>query len=458
MSNRFIELVPTNVPSTGKISFKNGHPVIQFLIGASDYLLLGSSIRLCGDFKCFLDSTTTPSSAAAPYIADQLNMDCRTGVFGAIEQLVVKNVGQFSTIEHIKSYNRFMASYMPVTSADTDVSGHFSETALTTANPYEQKQSVVNGKGAAGAVNDNDQNSFSVHLPCGLFLGQQPIFIGEQGINGIVIELHLTPDSQFFHAMNGLPQGGTATTATLANAYYEFSNLKLTAELIQPDPKTLQSLTSKSGSTYQYNSISSYYTSINSANAIVNFNLGLRNVLGCWCNFIEANRINNFQFNGLSTRWIHNGPAAGAAAGAVQPPAYIKTLIFTRGGVKFPENYDTETLQKTTAGNDFADPAVVRGFMNAITQFSKMGRTMVSPNNTYQNDSAVDTEKLDGGQIAGVGIAYDQVSGQGVDMSSQNFGIRMDCNQLTDNPTGLYLFVHSKQTLVFNGSGVQILK
>ena len=47
MSNRYIELVPTNVPSDGKISFKNGHPVIQFIIGASDFLLLGSSVRLC---------------------------------------------------------------------------------------------------------------------------------------------------------------------------------------------------------------------------------------------------------------------------------------------------------------------------------------------------------------------------------------------------------------------------
>mgnify|MGYP003673620843 CR=1 FL=1 len=441
MSNRFIELVPTNVPSTGKISFKNGHPVIQFLIGASDFLLLGSSLRFCGDFKCFLRDGVAPSKAIR---LDQLNMDCRTGIFGAIDQLVVKNVGQYSTIEHIKNYNRFMASYMPVTSASSDVSGHFGETALTTGNPQEQKSAVVNGENTT-----TDQNSFSVHLPCGLFLGQQPIFIGEQGINGILIELHLTPDNQFFHSMNGVLQDSGSGKEVLDNAYYEFSNLKLTAELIQPDQQTMSSLMGKAGSTYQYNSISSYYTSINSANAIVNFNLGLRNVLGCWANFIEAKRINNFQYNGLETRWLHNSDNS---------PAYIKTLIFTKGGVKFPENYDTQTIQKDAPTNTFADPSVLSGFMNAITQFSKMSRTMVSPNNTYQNSSEVDTEKLDGGQIAGVGIAYDQVSGQGVDMSTQNFGIRMDCNLITDNPTGLYLFVHSKQTLVFNGSGLQILK
>ena len=78
MSNRYIELVPTNVPSNGRISFKNGHPVIQFLIGASDYLLLGSSVRLCGDFKCWLSTTpTVPKTFGGVNNSerDQLNME-----------------------------------------------------------------------------------------------------------------------------------------------------------------------------------------------------------------------------------------------------------------------------------------------------------------------------------------------------------------------------------------------
>ena len=49
-TNRYIEIVPTNVPSTGVISFRGGNPVIQFIIGASDHYLLGSSIRIAGDY------------------------------------------------------------------------------------------------------------------------------------------------------------------------------------------------------------------------------------------------------------------------------------------------------------------------------------------------------------------------------------------------------------------------
>ena len=65
---------------------------------------------------------------------------------------------------------------------------------------------------------------------------------------------------------------------------------------------------------------------------------------------------------------------------------------------------------------------------------------------------------MEGSQFAGVGIAYDHVSGQGVDFSNQNWGIQMNTDLTTNNPLGVYLFVHSKQTMVFNGSGVQVLK
>ena len=133
-------------------------------------------------------------------------------------------------------------------------------------------------------------------------------------------------------------------------------------------------------------------------------------------------------------------------------------MVFTRGGVKFPNNYDTQTLQKNTPTNNFADPSVVSGYINAISQFAKMGRTMVSPNNTYQNGLNTDNYELEGSQFAGVGMAYDQVSGQGTDFSNQNWGLMLETNLTTDNPMGVYLFCHSKQTMVFNGSGVQILK
>lgn len=445
-ANRYIEIAPTNVPSTGKISFRNGQPVIQFIIGASEHLLLGSSIRLTGDFQCFQapDVPMTAGTAA--------NMDAKTGVYSTFDQLVIKNHGQFSVIENIKNYNRFMASYLPVTSSLNDTIGHFSNTALTAPNFNTMKTTVVDN---VGDSMENPQNSFSVHLPCGFLLGQQPIFLSSQGgINGIVIELHLAPDNNVFHVNK--PSPSSADAAGINQSYYEFSNLKLTAELVEPDAQTLSSLQGGIGQTYQYNSISSYYTSINSANAVVNFNLGLRNVLGVFANFVSAQRINNYQWNGMETRWLHND-GAGAGSGDA---AFIKTLIWTKGGTKYPLSYDTETIQKDYRSNTSVDPAIIRGFMDSVVQFAKPSRTSVSPNNTYQTQASPtsDNEWIDNGIIAGIGQSYDQISDQGVDFSTQNFGIQMSCNLITDNPTGLYLFVHHKATLVFNSSGLQVLK
>lgn len=454
MPNRYIEIVPTNVPSNGKISFKDGHPVIQFLIGASEHLLLGSSIRLCGDFQTFISTALVGANRGTPPGADQLYADPKTGVYGTIDQLVIKNVGQFSTIEHIRSYNRMMATYIPTTSSIEDTLGHFGETALTMPNVKAMKEGVINYSGNNTGV-DERKNSFSCHLPCGMFNGQQPIYLGRNGVNGIIIELHLSPDSNFFY------QGDNALdTSAIQDAYYEFSNLKLTAELVEPDAKTLASLNSAGGSTYTYNSISSYYTSVNSALSVINFNLGLRNVLGGWMNFIPAVNINNWRYNGLDTRHLHNSssPAADNNLTASSPVAFIKNLTFTRGGIKFPDNFDTETLNKKTPSNILTDPAVQRQFMNSIVQFSKPSRTCADPYNSALSQRVSDFNELYTGCVTGIGMAYDQVSGQGVDFSSQNFGVQVDCNLITDSPVGVFLFIHSKQTLVFNGSGLQIIK
>ena len=51
MSNQHIEIVPSNVTSDGTISFKDGQPVFQFIIGEQNRYLLGQSIRLVGEFN-----------------------------------------------------------------------------------------------------------------------------------------------------------------------------------------------------------------------------------------------------------------------------------------------------------------------------------------------------------------------------------------------------------------------
>ena len=51
MSNVNLEISPSNVLSDGKVSFKNGNPVLTFIIGESEKLLIGRSVRLAGKFR-----------------------------------------------------------------------------------------------------------------------------------------------------------------------------------------------------------------------------------------------------------------------------------------------------------------------------------------------------------------------------------------------------------------------
>ena len=99
---------------------------------------------------------------------------------------------------------------MPITSALSDTIGHFSNTALTTSN-YNLTKGQNNHNGQADGK--RPQNSFSIHLPSGFLLSQNPIWLSEQGgINGLVLELHLESDNNVFHVNKPTPGSVSITT------------------------------------------------------------------------------------------------------------------------------------------------------------------------------------------------------------------------------------------------------
>ena len=47
--NSHLEIVPSNITADGKLSYKNGQPTIQLLIGAQDRFIVPGSVRLVGE-------------------------------------------------------------------------------------------------------------------------------------------------------------------------------------------------------------------------------------------------------------------------------------------------------------------------------------------------------------------------------------------------------------------------
>ncbi len=429
-----LEIVPSNVTANGSVSYRNGNPVIQFIIGEQDALLLGNTLRFTGQFRAFL-SAGTDSSSATP-----LAMSEKLGVYSTIDTLTIKSQKTGQTIETIRHYNRFLASYLPVTSSAQDNMGHLYTSALILPNYDAQTQSVVNIPSQ-----ETTGNHFCCALPCGLFNGRNPIPLMPEAIGGLLIELHLAPDQQVFHS-------NTNVATETGEAFYEFQDISLCCETITPDPQTMAGLKSQSSGTFEYNSINSYYQTINSANGIINFQLGLSRVLGAFANIVPASHINNYLYDGLAT--LYPTKSDGSSAD-------ITELFFTRNGSKFPLDYNIETLQSTDTTNKTVDPQIVYYYMDAITKFADIKRTSINQVNTRyaggETPARFDKDFADGGCGFGVGVAYDRVSDQGVDFRSVNFGLNMSLGLTDDSPQAFYLFVHNKNTLVFGPGGIQVM-
>ena len=433
VSNMNIEVVPSNITSNGSISFKNGNPVIQFIIGEQDRLLIGNSVRFAGKFRALLSSGSSSSSDVS-----SLAMSEKLGVYSCIDTLTIKSQRTGQTIESIRHYNRFLASYLPVTTSKEDNIGHLYESALILPNYAAQQQSVVNIPSSSST-----QNHFCMNLPCGLLNGGEPIPLMPEAVGGLLIEIHLTPDQQVFHTQ------GDSDSASYADSFYEFSDVSLVAELMEPEPQALQQMKSQQSGTYEYNSINSYYQTINSANGIINFQLGLSRVLGVFANIVPAAHINNLAFDGLATLYPTNSDGRSAD---------ISELFFTRNGSKFPVDYNITTLQQDDPANKIADSEIYHHFVNAIQKFSDNTRTSLNPQNVRLSDSArFDKDFAFGGCGFGVGVALDTISDQGVDYRNVNFGINMSLDLTSDSPQAFFVFVHNKQTLVFGPQGIQVL-
>ena len=198
---------------------------------------------------------------------------------------------------------------------------------------------------------------------------------------------------------------------------------------------------------YDYNSINGFYATIQNSYATINFQLGLKRVLAFWASFIRSSHINNYQYNSFSRQDIRDGGTHSA----------IKEVFFTRDAIRFPQEYIMTTVQhakdKIVHGED---PQITRNFLNSVSPFTKLRRTTVSPYNTPGTNQS-DLNLPDGGNIFGIGCALDIISNQGVDYSNSQFGLVVNTSLLGDNPQSVFVFVHAKQTLLMNASGIQVL-
>jgi len=435
-ARKYLTLNPNNVPASGKVSFARGNPIITITVGRQDAMLDLSSLRLSGKLNIWRDAAGTlhPAAGAAGNAPEAMASQ-KLGIYGCIDQLVFRHAETKQVLEHIRSYGRFMSSYLPVMAGTQDQIGHLNESALIMPNYQAFRDSVVRRVG---------ESSFCIPLPSGMTLGGEALPLSSLPLE---IEIHLAADSQFFYSSDGV-------TTNIANCFYELNDLAVTCEVEE-------GVDAPDQGAFSFNSITSYFSTLESTNSIINYQLGLSKVLGAFVNFVPSSFVNNLSQDGYLTYMpsLANGDLAN-----------LDTVSFLRNGERFPLAFEIDSdYNATTNVNTVVDSQVIKTFLSSIIPESIHNRTSISPQNSNRNftvnavaGAAVDAAAgyrlmPEGGAVYGVGVLYDMLDSEGVDFSNAQFSIQM-VNGLTDsNAVSAYLFIKSKVTVAYNANGVQVI-
>ena len=407
MSSQYFNIIPSNNSNAG-YAFSDGQNLINFVLGSQGNTLAGTSIRLNGRFE-----TKTGSAADGEF-----NINPRVALLSLIDTLSISSHETGQLIESIKFYPRFLSSYLSTLQSEDDISSF-----MSVANGSSQTLGGSKTGVSSNSVDANNVQDFSIALPCGLFLsGRVPL----DKVKGLFISLTLSNDQTLYRADAG------------KSPQYKITNVHLSGRMDAGSPQMSQ---------MEYNSVSSYYGIINSSYGSIQYNLGLSSVLGAWLNFVPSEFINNYTYDAIGTY-----PLMSSSSGIARP----SEVTFLRGGVRFPLDYNI--VDEYTANQTLFNSQITLNYMSAIRKFSKIGRTCVSPLNTnVLANMAADADNISGSQVYGIGVRFDSTSDAGSDFSTVPFGVSIKSDLQTNYSNSAYLFIHHKNTLVFDNGGLQVL-
>jgi len=442
-TSRYIEIRPDNIPADGKISFKNGFPVLSFTVSAQDGMLDPSTLRIVGDFAAFKDNLTNPTRLTD---GDNVTMNNRLGIYNLIESLTIRANRSKMVCENIRHYSKFMNSYLACTSSLQDQIGHLQQACLIYPNATTFRKAVMECPDAG----TTQTNQFSFHVPCGFLQSGQMVDLRPDAFGGIQLEFLLQPDSNVLFNTNG-------STAGIGDAHYELSNLKLTCEVSDIPAGT----PGGAEGAYEYNTITSLYTSINSTNAQIQYSLALQNVISAFVTFMPVSNINTLTQDGQATTF----PSGDGSSLTNLAP--IRRVQYLKGGSKYPADFDyvTNIVDATNTASKVVDPQIVKTLVEAISPDSEysMERLSVSPvnmNRNYNMTAGATAEDsymniAEGGGVYGLAVKYG-IGESGDDFSTEQWGLSIESDLKSDNPIGVYIFIKSKSQLLYSPQGVQL--
>ena len=470
-----VQLDPINAPPDGEYSFKNGYPIIQFLVAQSDKYLVGKSLRLTGEIEINTDiANQLPNNndgVGGNNGAGRRNVsfDRVVGVASAIHQVTLSTLDN-QTLEMVKQYPRLLSSL---------ISGTHGATDLTNGSSCSQ---LVNSRSIVQACSLNTQRSFSIPIRCGLLSGTGLIPLGQNGTRGMILQMECAPDSSVLEPFifsadtaepdDESPTSGTAASNSIAAYSYKLKNLSLTYDLLVPDEEGAQMMNNASQGALTYNAYSNLYSVVNASDQTVTLNLGASRVQSVIHNMIPTTFINNSQEFSNQLYKFNNGAA----------DAEIKEIAYAKAGVLFPRENRIDEKQPNAGfqGESEVDSETLATYLNAIRDINLIDNTLTSlqtedatatrVNSTVKDPDGHINDSVYGRYqdrwpttltnntfpVFGLGIRQDQFK-HGVDYSRQPYSVRVTSELDGNHPNSLYTYVLAENTLMYSPEGIRVM-
>jgi hypothetical protein len=168
-------------------------------------------------------------------------------------------------------------------------------------------------------------------------------------------------------------------------------------------------------------------------------------------NFIPSAYLNNYAYDSYQQTPLINDLATADIA-------EIKSVVFQRGGERVGIYYPIVTNANSDPNSVIADPDLTRNYMDAFVPFMKNVKTQQSPITNNREGFTSQVDFPNSGKFFGIGFAADNISGQGLDFRNEQFSVSMDTGLTSGLNHSVFMFVKSKQTLVFNKNGLQVIQ
>ena len=329
-------------------SHKNGFPTVKFSIPAQDVLLDTNNLHLTGQLVVLDKDGNLLSTAQADLgnydvnngsqtIASQncINLSNWNGVHSVIDKVVVqskKSQTEIQTLTHYSQYNALKSAHSN-NKEDYKQVPLVRDLACGIDSGFTNRHLINSPVIAESRISSLDDKflgtPFSMKLDVAV-LDSGAIHLGNGFAGGLLLTLHLAPDSNVFHTRFRNINAATASANTTGCSYI-LKNLRLEGKYAVPTPQDLSS----------YNPVLQLNTRTNLLNDLVSsensnvFTPQLQLVKGVVNTFMDDDQQNNFLQNSHCFRY----------------PVGLVSTQNAKNNIQYPQQYSAE-VQPNSESSD----------------------------------------------------------------------------------------------------------